>query len=150
MTRLFDLALRDPFAELFGDVFHAARLGAPRAAEFAALNAWVDGDDMHVELELPGADPSAINVTIEDGVVAVSGERKPAELPEGAREHRIERFVGKFERRVRLPFPVEKENVVASYEHGILAITMPRAEAAKPRRIEVLGAAKTIESTKGA
>jgi HSP20 family protein len=150
MTRLFDLALRDPFAELFGDVFHAARPGTPRAAEFAALNAWIDGDDMHVELELPGVDPGAINVTLDDGVLAVSGERKPVSLPEGACEHRSERFVGNFERRVRMPFPIEKEKVVASYEHGILAITLPRAEAAKPRRIEVLGAAKTIEPTKGA
>lgn len=149
MTRLFDLALRDPFAELFGDVFPRARLGAARAADFAALNTWVDGDDLHVELELPGVDPNAIAVTIDEGILSVSGERKAFELPEGAREHRSERFTGSFERRVRLPFPVDMEKVVASYEHGVLAITLPRAEAAKPRRIRVQGAPHTIEATKG-
>ena len=69
--------------------------------------------------------------------MTISGLRAPEDLPEGAQYHRRERFCDEFSRTVQLPYTVDTNQVEATAENGVLQITLPRAEAEKPRQIEV-------------
>jgi len=73
-------------------------------------------------------------------VLTVSGERKSVDPEEEIRYHRRERVSGKFSRSIQLAFPVDANNVTASYENGLLTVSLPRAEADKPRKISVRSA----------
>jgi len=93
-------------------------------------------DNFVVTLELPGVKAADVKVTLEEGVLKVGGERKF----EGSEKSKIllsERFYGAFERSVRLPAPVQIEKVSACSKDGILTITLPKTEEAKPREIKV-------------
>lgn len=88
-------------------------------------------------LELPGVERSAIKVTFDRGVLTVTAERKPFEISEKSRFLMREQTATEFRRSVRVHHPVEIGAMTAHLEHGILRITMPKAEIAKPRVIEV-------------
>lgn len=107
------------------------------ATAFPAINAWTTEDEEIVTVELPGVSPDEIDLSIVNDVLTISGERKAA-TPEGElRYHRRERFAGKFSRSMQLAFVVDANKVTAGYENGVLKITLPRAEADKPRKIAV-------------
>lgn len=110
---------------------------APAVTRYPVLNAWGDEHELTVEAELPGVDPADVNVTVEDGVLHLSGERKPVDIDGETASHLAEISYGTFDRGVRLPYEVEVDKVQARYTNGVLRITLPRAEAAKPQRIEV-------------
>lgn len=85
----------------------------------------------------PGVDPGSLDVSVKEGVLTISGEKKP---PEGVNQeafHRNERAAGRFVRTFELPDAIDAAKVKASYTDGILRVNLPRAEAVKPRRIEV-------------
>jgi HSP20 family protein len=78
-----------------------------------------------------------IEVSLHEGVLSISGERKSeSNFPE-AEVHRAERFFGRFQRTVTLPAPVSADKVKAQYKDGILTITLPKTEEAKPKQIDV-------------
>jgi HSP20 family protein len=104
---------------------------------YPALNVWVKDDDMMVTAELPGFTPDAINLAVMGNALTLSGSRKEEELPEGAQVHRRECACGEFSRTVRLPYNVDADKVEASFENGILTVKLARAEADKPRKINV-------------
>ncbi|GIX14714.1 MAG: hypothetical protein KatS3mg118_2673 [Paracoccaceae bacterium] len=93
-----------------------------------------------ITAELPGVDPGDVEISVKDNVLTISGERRPPELPEGARWHRNERGFGKFTRAIRLPFPASDDSVEARMTNGVLRIAVARPEADKPRRIEIKAA----------
>ena len=95
-------------------------------------------DSLVLEAELPGMRIDDVNVSIEDGVLTITGEKK-REIEEGTEGsyHFTERKYGRFERSFRMPRNVDAETVKAEFTNGILAVTLPKAEEAKPRRIEV-------------
>jgi HSP20 family protein len=107
------------------------------APGYPAVNAWTNPDGAVVTAELPGVDPESIDINIVGETLTLSGQREPEQLPEGARYHRQERGHGRFVRTVQLPFQVEAERVGAKFEKGVLEITLPRAEADKPKKIKV-------------
>ena len=107
---------------------------------YPAMNVWTNEDGVVVTAELPGIDPDALDIAVVENTLTLSGERKPLELEEGEVYHRRERGYGKFTRSFQLPFNVEANNVEATYEKGVLNITLPRAEADKPRKITVKAA----------
>ena len=112
-----------------------AELTRPVAA-FPAVNVWEDNDAFHLEAELPGLTQEDVNIAVtQRNVLALSGERKPEE-GEG-RWHRRERGFGRFQRVLRLPAPVDADKVEAQLENGVLRLTLPKHEDAKPRRIAV-------------
>ena len=78
-----------------------------------------------------------IEISLHDGTLSVSGERKSDERFEGAEVCRAERFVGRFQRSIVLPAPVAPDKVQAQYKDGILTVTLPKTEEAKPRQITV-------------
>lgn len=95
-----------------------------------------DKDAYTVQAEVPGLTKEAIEVSLHEGVLTIAGERK-FEAQEAAENHRVERFHGRFQRTIELPAAVEAGQVKASYKDGVLTVTLPKAEAAKPKQIEV-------------
>lgn len=101
------------------------------------LNLWVDEHNVFAEADLPDLDPANLEVTVTEGnVLTIQGERKLAD-PQGAVWVRQERPSGRFTRVVTLPVLVDADKVEAKYENGVLKLTLPKSEAAKPRKIEV-------------
>jgi HSP20 family protein len=96
-----------------------------------------ESDDAYiVHSLLPGVNPESVNVSVQDNVLTISGESQ-RNAPENARPLFQEIGYGRFQRQVALGFPVEADRADASYHGGILTITLPKAEAAKPRQIKV-------------
>jgi HSP20 family protein len=113
-----------------------------RTTEF--FNGWVppldlfeDKDSLVAKLELPGMKKEDIEITLQDGVLTVSGERKETINTEPGELHRSERFHGRFTRSLALPKPVISEKTKASYKNGLLTITLAKTEDAKPKQIEI-------------
>jgi len=109
----------------------------PMQAWAPALDVHEDKDQFTVNLELAGLKREDINVHLEDGTLIISGERKSENVAEGTEVHRRERFYGKFSRALTLPTAVAADKVKASYKDGILTVTLPKAEEAKPKQIDV-------------
>jgi HSP20 family protein len=101
-----------------------------------AVNVWETGDALKLELELPGVGKDQIELSVVGDELSIKIERPDAE-PQGATYHRRERGVGAFARVVRLPVEVDPDKVEAELRHGVLTITLPKAEAARPRKIQV-------------
>ena len=102
-----------------------------------ALDLFEDKDNVYVRVELPGMKKEEIELSLHDGSLSVSGERKGEEKFQNAELSRSERFFGRFQRTITLPTPVASEKVNAQYKDGILTVTLPKAEEAKPRHIAV-------------
>ena len=102
-----------------------------------ALDVHEDKDKFTVNLELPGLKREDINVHLEDGTLIISGERKSETVGEDTEIHRQERYYGKFSRALTLPVTVSIDQVKASFKDGILTVTLPKAEEAKPKQIDV-------------
>jgi len=102
-----------------------------------ALDVMEDKDNLIVRAELPGMKREDIDVSLHDGSLSISGERKGEEKHKDAEVYRAERFYGRFQRTVTLPSPVQVDKVKAVYKDGILTITLPKTEEAKPKQIDV-------------
>jgi len=109
----------------------------PLNQEDPLVNAWVGEQDVIIVAELPGVDPAKVDISVVGDTLTISGSREAVPLKEGESYHRQERSYGRFSRSLQLPFHVEAGKVEAKYERGILKIVLPRAEADKPRKIEV-------------
>jgi HSP20 family protein len=99
------------------------------------MDAWRDGDTFHVEFDLPGVSPDAIDLDVERNVVTVKAERPPRD--EGGEPLAAERPRGVFSRQLVLGDNLDTDHITASYESGVLSLDIPVAEAAKPRKITV-------------
>jgi HSP20 family protein len=90
-----------------------------------------------VVLDLPGLDPAAVKIDLENDTLTVQADRKQPAAAQGATLHRSERSFGTFVRSFRLPRTVDSSRVEARYEHGVLTVKLPKREEAKPRTISV-------------
>lgn len=137
----------DEMDRLFGPVAAPDRTAAPA---FPALNVWEDDDNLYVEAELPGLKQDQIEITVAEGdQLTVAGERT-APAPNGCIWHRQECGYGRFSRTVTLPAVADADQVEARFEAGVLTLTLPKSEMAKPRRIPVKAAGSprvTVEAT---
>jgi HSP20 family protein len=115
------------------------------------LDVWETTDSVHYAFDLPGLTRDAISLEVEDGALTVSAVRERESKTEGEQFHRFERRYGSFSRTVGLPQGVAEDSIVATYQNGVLEITVPKPEQPKPRRIEIGGegdaAPPTIEGT---
>jgi HSP20 family protein len=108
-------------------------------ASFPVINVGATPDAVEVMALAPGLDPASLQLTVDRGVLVMSGERK-SQLPEPGENTSIyaqERFAGNFRRVVSLPEDADPARVDASYRDGILRVTVAKRESSKPRRIEV-------------
>jgi HSP20 family protein len=96
-----------------------------------------DKDSVIVRAELPGMKKEEIEVSLHDGALTLSGERKSEQHSEEGEAYRSERFFGRFQRTVTLPAQVAADKVKAQYKDGVLTITLPKAEEAKPKHIDI-------------
>ena len=117
------------------DTYYPVRLRT--APSFPAMNVWSSEEGLILTAEVPGIRPEDIDVSVVGETLNLTGARKPEELKEGTRYHRQERGYGKFSRTIQLPFPVDVNKVEATFKNGLLHISLPRAEADKPRKIAV-------------
>ncbi len=126
IDRLFEA----PLVELTGNA-HSLTAWTP------ALDVYEEKDNYVVEAELPGMRKEDITVSFQDGALSISGERKSDIKTEDNELCRSERFYGKFQRVITLPAAIAADKVKAQYKDGVLTITLPKAEEAKPKQIDV-------------
>ena len=127
--------LHRAFRQFFGDV------DAPLAGAFSpALDVEENEDGYTLHVELPGVSADEVEVSLEDSVLTVSGQREFYGEKSSDDFRRVERRFGKFHRAVRLPDRVDPNQVEANVKDGLLTVSVAKAEEAKPRRIEVAAA----------
>ena len=131
-------SLRDEIDRLFGEpLSELARASQLLSGRTPPLDLHEDKDNFVVNIELPGMKKDDIEVSLHDGSLSISGERKSEEKFEGADTYRSERFFGRFQRTVTLPAAVVADKINAQYKDGLLTVTLPKAEEAKPKQIDV-------------
>src|SRR5690348_13741475 len=123
-------------------LFEAPLTELSRASHFLSgsapvLDVYEDKDSFVVKAELPGMKKEDIDVSLHDGALSISGERKSEEKLENSEVYRSERFFGRFQRTVALPAAVDAGNIKAQYKDGVLTVTLPKVEEAKPKQIDV-------------
>ena len=127
--------LHDEMNRLFGRYSNGARAFAPGG--FPLLNLWEDDSNIYVEAELPGLQRDDLEMFVNgENQLSIKGDVKQPEPKKGT-WHRQERGYGAFTRLVELPSAVEPDEVSADFKDGVLTVTLPKKEEAKPRRIEV-------------
>ena len=132
----------DPFRDL--DRLADAMLGTRARPAVMPMDAYREGETFVVHLDLPGVTPDTIDLTVEQNVLTVRAERKPP-LADTAERIVDERTHGVFSRQLFLGETLDADRLSASYDAGVLTITIPIAEKAKPRRVEVSGGSEHRE-----
>jgi len=132
--------LQERMNRMFEDVWGRGR----RPDEDFISGSWVPPvdvretkDTLEISVELPGIEPKNVEVSVESGVLTLKGARQFEKAAEGETYHRVERAYGAFERSFTLPTNVDAERIQASYRHGILHLTVPKREEARPKAINI-------------
>jgi HSP20 family protein len=128
--------LRRQMDELYG-ALSGGTLPMPSAGVFPLTNVTEDNENYYVRAELPGIKSDELDIQVTKDGISISGERKIPAEGNGVKYHRREREAGKFSRLINLPVEVDVNKVEASRENGVLKVTIPKAEVAKPRQITV-------------
>jgi HSP20 family protein len=108
-----------------------------RGAWVPAINILEKDDSMQITADLPGLNPEDVEVTVEQGVLNIRGERKFEEAAEGETFHRVERLYGVFERNFTLPNSIDTEKIEANFNNGVMVLTLPKREESKPRSVKI-------------
>lgn len=117
---------------LFGEARATSRAGV-----FPPLNLYDDGESFVVRAEVPGIDPKDLEINATVNTLNIKGERKRLEIDNEASVHRRERGYGTFSRSISLPREIDPGKVMAGYKLGVLEIVLPKAEAERPRKVEI-------------
>lgn len=130
--------LRDEIDRLFeAPLAELARSSQILSGWTPALDVFENRDNLVVKAELPGMKKEDIEVSLHEGCLSISGERKNEQNHKDAEVYRSERFVGRFQRTVSLPSPVAADKIKAQYKDGVLTITLPKTEESKPKHIDI-------------
>ena len=138
--------VRSPFDELsrmrdqmdrFMDAFSGGREGRLAAGVFPAINLSEDSDSYYIRAELPGIKADELDIQVTANNLSLAGERKISEEGTGVKYHRREREGGSFSRVIALPGDIDADRVKADLSNGVLTVKIAKAEAAKPRQIEI-------------
>lgn len=124
----------DPFREL--DRLTQQVFGTNARPTAMPMDAWKEGDEFVVELDLPGVDPQSIDLDVERNILTVRAERTP-HAAENAELVAAERSFGVFSRQLMLGDTLDADAVRAAYDAGVLTLRIPVTEKAKPRKIEI-------------
>jgi len=112
------------------------------AAWVPAVDVLEEADSIRIMAELPGVKPEDVKISVENNVLSIQGQKQQVAEERTERVHRYERVYGAFERTFTLPATVDAANIKATYENGVLTVTLPKVEKAKPRQIPVQTASK--------
>lgn len=132
------VSLRDAMDRLFEDSF-VSRRGFPAlwAGDTLALDVYETDDELVIKTSLPGVKPEEVDITVTGDVLTIRGETKSEEKVENANYLRQERRYGTFQRSVQLPGHLQSDKAKATFENGVLTLTIPKAEEARPKTIKV-------------
>lgn len=125
--------------QLFDQVLGQAWIGSRSASTggYPAVDVLESKDSYLLRAELPGMNKEDFNLEVKNGMLTISGERRPEELASGVRYRSVERVAGRFSRSFYLPETVQQDGIQATYRDGILEIYVPKLEHAKARQIRV-------------
>ena len=129
--------LEEEFESLMNRFFRAEEFGLPMEGFTPEVNVVESDGELEVTVDLPGIEPKDVDVELRDGNLWISGKKKEEKEEKGKTYHRVERRYGEFRRVIPLPTTVDEEKIEAEYHEGVLKITVPKTESAKPKRIEV-------------
>jgi len=129
--RDFDRLFREAFSPVFGEGELSTRTWAP------PVDIYENGDNLVLKAELPGVDPKEVEIRVEDNTLYLKGERKFEKEVKEENYHRVERSYGTFTRTFSLPNTIDSDKVQAEYKDGVLTLTMPKKEEAKPKTIKI-------------
>jgi HSP20 family protein len=101
------------------------------------VDIYENGDSLVLKAELPGINPDDVEIRVEDNTLYLKGERKFEKEVKEQNYHRVERTYGTFTRTFTLPNSVDADKVAANYKDGVLTLTMPKKEEAKPKTIKI-------------
>jgi HSP20 family protein len=127
----FDRLFREAFSPMFGEGEISTRTWAP------AVDIYETADNIVLKAELPGVDPKDVEIRVEDNTLFLKGERKFEKEVKEENYHRVERSYGSFARSFSLPSSIAADKVTAEYKDGLLTLTMPKREEAKPKTIKI-------------
>lgn len=137
----------DPFADFdrlrdeINELFEAPRLPTVRGLfdrpVSPAVDVTEDADQYEVTCDVPGLRREEVEVTLAQGVLTIKGEKKSPKRPEKTRVYREESWEGRFQRTISLPGDVDQEKVTADLRDGVLVVSLPKREEAKPKQIAV-------------
>jgi HSP20 family protein len=149
-----EMAQMDPMSPMLAHALglHAQQQGSGRATTTAwapALDISERKDAYLVTVELPGVEADDLEITFEDGLLTIQGERRFAHDSSEQQFHRVERRYGAFRRSITLPAHVMAEGIEATADNGVLQIAVPKMEEAKPKRIQVRPGRTTIPVATG-
>ncbi len=130
--------LRDEMDRMWNRFFGEWPSVEPFRGEWApSLDVSETQDNVVVRAEVPGMDAKDVNITLNDGLLTIRGEKKVEKEEKDENYHLTERRYGSFSRSIRLPFDIQADGIKANYKNGLLTITMPKSEKAKPKEIRV-------------
>jgi HSP20 family protein len=135
-VRALENRLTRLFTEAFGNGDWTARTSAT-AVWTPPVDVFEEADAIRIVAEVPGVRPEDVKISVEGNVLTVSGTKEQVAEEKAERVHRYERTYGAFERTFTLPASVDAASIKAGYEHGVLTVTLPKVEKAKPRQIKV-------------
>lgn len=130
-------SLREEMNRLFDGSSGFARSGGLISGWNPLLDVTQDKEHIYVKAELPGLKKEEINLSLHDGVLTLSGERREESKKEDEKVFREERTFGRFSRSITLPTEVNPDAIKATYRDGILVVELAKAEEAKPKQIQV-------------
>ena len=128
--------MQQEMEELFGSAYWPTGIRSVARGTFPPVNVGATPDGVDVYLFAAGLDPASLDISIQQNLLTVAGERN-VEAPENAQYYRRERFSGEFRRVISLPEDADPDKVEAHYREGVLHISVRRREATRPRQIEV-------------
>jgi HSP20 family protein len=131
--RRLDSILNDAFGAWPG----SGEGGAMTSAWLPAVDVMEDKECVRITAELPGVRQEDVRLSLENSLLTIRGEKKSQVEEKRDRAHRVERQYGSFERSFSLPSTVDVERIEARFTDGVLTVTLPKAEKAKPRQIEI-------------
>ncbi|QSE77763.1 Hsp20/alpha crystallin family protein [Rhodococcus koreensis] len=133
----------DPFRDIdrLTEQLLGTSAGSARAPRFMPMDLYRSGDHYVLHADLPGVDPGSVDVSVDGGILTVKAQRSERT------EHDVqwltsERFTGSYLRQLALGQDIDADHIAATYENGVLTVTLPVAERAKPRRIEITPGAR--------
>jgi HSP20 family protein len=141
----------DPFRDLMGlqervnrlfseNLFRTGGDAAQVGAWSPAVDIYEDGDTLVFEADLPGVRKDDIDIRVENSTLTLEGERRQEHEVKDEQFHRVERSYGKFLRSFTLPAGIDADKIRAEVRDGLLRVTLPKAEDAKPKRVKILAA----------
>jgi HSP20 family protein len=138
----------DPFGDVAGRQAPTSQMGSGRVPRFMPMDLYKVDDHYVLTADLPGVDPGSVDVTVDNGTMTMTAHRS-ARSDEAVQWLSNERFSGTYRRQLSLGEGVDCSRISATYENGVLTVSIPLAERAKPRRVNVAhaGTATTIDST---